>query len=442
MHTGIWKREANSIRSGTRVPACGGSVHRRSVQAFCLAALLLGLSANATAQAGASSNITLYPLTTATGSPIGIAAGPDGALWFAEYSGGASGDQIGRITTAGVVTQYPIANRCGAVGIAAGPDGALWFTCQNGGEIGRITTAGVITEHSVPTANSEPEYITAGPDGALWFTEFSGNKIGRITTAGAFTEFPVPTAGSGLTYITVGPDRALWFTEYDGNKIGRITTAGVITEYPIPGANIGPFGIAAGPDGALWFTEASSATQIGRITTAGALTGYTVPGLNNGMLGIAAGPDGALWFVEGSGDVSRVTATGVFTEYPIPHADLFPQGIAAGPDGALWFTESRHIGRAPACGLGFSASFANSTLTMNFDLGIDIPATFSIGLRNAAGPIGTPFSRAIPATVPPRAFTMNWSHFPNLGAVTVVPHLATAAGQSLCAEWTTVDTAQ
>ena len=41
-------------------------------------------------------------------------------------------------------------------GITAGPDGALWFTEQTANKIGRITTAGVITEFPIPTANSLP----------------------------------------------------------------------------------------------------------------------------------------------------------------------------------------------------------------------------------------------------------------------------------------------
>jgi len=75
----------------------------------------------------------------------------------------------------------------------------LWFTEYDANQIGRITTAGAITEYPVPTANSEPQSITAGPDGALWFTEYGGNKIGRITTAGVITEYPVPSANSDLT---------------------------------------------------------------------------------------------------------------------------------------------------------------------------------------------------------------------------------------------------
>lgn len=34
-------------------------------------------------------------------------------------------------------------------GITAGPDGNLWFTENNGNNIGRITTTGVITEFAI-----------------------------------------------------------------------------------------------------------------------------------------------------------------------------------------------------------------------------------------------------------------------------------------------------
>ena len=37
-------------------------------------------------------------------------------------------------------------------GIAAGPDDALWFVEEFGNKIGRITTAGVFTEYDIPTS--------------------------------------------------------------------------------------------------------------------------------------------------------------------------------------------------------------------------------------------------------------------------------------------------
>ena len=128
------------------------------------------------------------------------------------------------LALSGKIREFPIttATNSQPVGITAGPDGNLWFTEFNANQIGRISTAGVTTEFAVPTANSAPFGITAGPDGNLWFTEQSGNQIGRISTAGVVTEFAVPTASSEPVGITAGPDGNLWFTEEHGNKIGQL----------------------------------------------------------------------------------------------------------------------------------------------------------------------------------------------------------------------------
>ena len=72
-----------------------------------------------------------------------------------------------------------------AAGIAAGPDGALWFTNFSGdtAQIGRLTTAGHMTLYRVPGSFPQAEGITPGPDGAMWFTSAaSPAAIGRITT--------------------------------------------------------------------------------------------------------------------------------------------------------------------------------------------------------------------------------------------------------------------
>jgi virginiamycin B lyase len=52
-------------------------------------------------------------------------------------------------------------------GIAAGPDGNLWFMETNANQIGRITPTGTITEYPVPTTSSAPSFIAPGPDGYL-----------------------------------------------------------------------------------------------------------------------------------------------------------------------------------------------------------------------------------------------------------------------------------
>jgi virginiamycin B lyase len=390
------------------------------------------LAANAMAQSGAHIAITQFPLE-ATSFPTSITAGPDGALWFTEYDANA----IGRISTSGGITLYPLSGLPGGLeNIVSGPDNALWFSQLAIDRIGRITTAGVITEYPFPGAGGSAG-VTTGPDGQLWFTEAGDNHIGRMNKDGVVTgQWRVPTPEAGPEQIAVGPDGALWFTEIEANQIGRITTSGVITEYPVPGASTLD-GITGGPDGAVWFTGLD---LIGRITTAGTLTQYHVPG--GSLVAITSGPDGALWFTfNNKYMVGRITTTGVITQYP---AGGSTAGISPGPDGNIWFTEWNKgaIGRVPACGLGFSTSFAASTLTMKFDLGIDRPATFNILLLDAGGPIGEPFSKNIPAVVPPYSFTMTWTGFPDVGEVKVQPVLSTppgGAGLALCSEWTTVN---
>src|SRR5438046_2358782 len=75
-----------------------------------------------------------------------------------------------------------------SAGIAAGPDGNLWFTNITSNSIGRITPAGFVSNFTQPSI-SGPHEITAGPDGNLWFTNYSNNSIGRITPAGVISNF-------------------------------------------------------------------------------------------------------------------------------------------------------------------------------------------------------------------------------------------------------------
>jgi virginiamycin B lyase len=201
----------------------------------------------------------------------------------------------------GTISEFPLPNPDFRPGdITGGPDGNLWFTTlgttPQTGKIGRITPAGVVSEFSLPF-NSFSNSITAGPDGNIWFKV--PDKIGRITPAGKISEFPLSSSslvdighwpdtlyGSTLWGdITAGPDGALWFTEpgtaVQNGKIGRITPTGTINEFPLPASQTHPLGITKGPDGNLWFI------------------GYS----GNNV------PRGIIW---------RITPTGTISEFPLP----------------------------------------------------------------------------------------------------------------------------
>jgi|SRR6516165_1958806 len=313
----------------------------------------------------AAQRITEFPTSIRADS---IVAGPDGALWFT----GDGPNDIGRITTTGVITEFSIPVRAKFIvytNIAAGPDGALWFgLAKDTGNIralwasrgiGRMTTTGEFSEFLLPQGdpiNGIPYGITAGPDGALWFTGGGANEIRRITTAGAVTEFSIPAPAGVIvaTNIAAGPDGALWFglAKDRGNRrapfastgTGRMTTTGEFSEFLLPQSDpISGIPITAGPDGALWFVE-GAANKIGRITTAGTISEFPLPTPNSFPVGITAGPDGALWFTERYGNkIGRITTAGTISEFPLqtPNSDSWecgPWGITAGPDGALWFT--------------------------------------------------------------------------------------------------------
>jgi streptogramin lyase len=354
--------------------------HRRLLLVMIV---LLGAAVGLINQALAET-FTEFPVPTALSFPRGITAGPDGALWFTEADGG----KIGRITTAGVITnEFPIPlSSVNPYGITRGPDGALWFvdggTGPEANTFGRITTSGTVTTYHIA---SDPNEITSGSDGALWFTEGIASKIGRSTTAGVATAFLIPTVNSMPEGIAAGPDGALWFTENTGNNIGRITTAGAITEFVIPTASSGPLKITAGPDGALWFTEAA-ANKIGRITTAGVITEFDIPTAKSKPHSITAGPDGALWFTENLGNkIGRITTAGVITEFDIPTANSEPFGITAGPDAGLWFTEGvgNKIGRLSLPTLQVAP--ATSIAASGPQGGPFSPTSFSYQLASANG---------------------------------------------------------
>jgi len=89
-------------------------------------------------------------------------------------------------------------------GIAATPDGLIWFADSNSNSIVKLDpTTGIMTFFAIPS-NGRPTAITLGPDGALWFCENAGNKImlharlcyrkfSRFNTQFSFAGVPDPT---------------------------------------------------------------------------------------------------------------------------------------------------------------------------------------------------------------------------------------------------------
>lgn len=89
------------------------------------------------------------------------------------------------------ILEFPLSANRLPQHLALGPDGALWFTESSANAIGRITTAGIVTEFPTPTTASNPYAIVSGSDGNLWINESGAGKIGRFVIG----EGPLPAVG-------------------------------------------------------------------------------------------------------------------------------------------------------------------------------------------------------------------------------------------------------
>jgi streptogramin lyase len=165
----------------------------------------------------------------------------------------ASADPVGQVTEVNLSNAF-----CCDLhpnGIAAGPDGNLWYPDDGVPWIARLTpgVAGWITETTniglqwtEPGDVSKPTSIALGPTGNLWFTDNGGTKaIGEVDgngfgkpnqgITGEFSQGLQQSGGTPLGGIAPGPDGNMWFAD-DGTtpEIGQITPEGEIQEFELP----------------------------------------------------------------------------------------------------------------------------------------------------------------------------------------------------------------
>lgn len=135
--------------------------------------------------------ITEFSLPRPNSGPGDITMGPDGALWFVELSGGidgvrTDGNRVGRISFDGKVKEYLLpAGSASPINIAVGPDRNLWYS--RGATVGRVTPAGVITEFPAG-AGARVAGLSAGSDrepparlvNRLWLADGGANRLSYL----------------------------------------------------------------------------------------------------------------------------------------------------------------------------------------------------------------------------------------------------------------------
>jgi streptogramin lyase len=178
-------------------------------------------------------------------TPDDLTVGPDGNFWVA---GG--GEFAVRITPTGGITKFP----CGAMAtIVSTPEG-LWYNDLWMG-VARITTAGVVTQF--PVLENKEESVTHGlatSNGQIWIigSRYSNGMptpddllkfafTRRLSATGAFVGTPAVAyayrSGSTASWGTstaVAPDGSLWYNDAETVE-GRVSPDGAtLQRFPLP----------------------------------------------------------------------------------------------------------------------------------------------------------------------------------------------------------------
>jgi sugar lactone lactonase YvrE len=242
--------------------------------------------------------------------PGGIAVGPDGSVYIAEFGV----DRVRKIGPDGIITTV------------AG-------TGQNGfsGDGGAATLAKL----------SQPRGLAVGPDGALYIADSGNLRIRRVGVDGVINT----VAGNGtfgfsgdggpatqasfvnVSSISLGPDGSIYIADHSsdfGSRVRRVAPDGTVNTFagngtrgssgdegPATQATISPVAVAVAPDGSLYIAEESSSGRVRRVA-----------------------PDGVIKTVAGNGIPSCFCDdSGQGDGGPATQVSLTPSALALAPDG-------------------------------------------------------------------------------------------------------------
>ncbi len=207
--------------------------------------------------------------------PIGIAFGPDGNLYVANYAtnavskfNGATGAGMGTFVAPGS------GGLAGATGLTFGPDGHLYVASRDSDRVMRYNGS---TGAALPSAGNTgatfalgggldgPDDLTFGPDGRLYVSSQFTNEILAFDGA-AGVPAPFVASGGGVIQplgVCFGPDGNLYVVSHGTGTVLRYqgpggASPGAFLDSHVPAGLNGPTGLTFGPDGALYVTSRSS----------------------------------------------------------------------------------------------------------------------------------------------------------------------------------------
>lgn len=285
---------------------------------------------------------TAYPVPSQDAGVGSIVTAPNGDMWFTEEDT----NRIGRITPAGVITEYDLAPTTagGAVmDLTTSADGSIWIVYDQGRDLLRVHPDLAHATNYELGSYPYGEEVEIGPDGHPWVSmSFDYDGLARVLPTGSVWHDNAPPCDGALA---LNSDDTMW-CQSDARVIRSNDTASGGTTFPLPTSSARPHSLAAGPNGHMWFARYFSTSftpaSNGDVGWVNRSTGK-VTVRNTGHLtaptGLVRGPDRAMWFVNlgtgrGIGHI-RADGTGAITKV----GDYRPYRLTFDQRGWIWFTD-------------------------------------------------------------------------------------------------------
>lgn len=145
-----------------------------------------------------------------------------GILWFTGQNG-----IYGRLNTnTGRVRVFGAPRGRGPYGIAATPDGTVWFSSLAGSYIARVDGGNDLTVVDVPTSGGGARRVWSDSTGRLWVTEWFAGKLARYDPGTQrWAEWDLPGRAPQPYAVFVDERDLVWVSDFGANALLRFDPA-------------------------------------------------------------------------------------------------------------------------------------------------------------------------------------------------------------------------
>ena len=213
----------------------------------------------------ASEAVTVWKLPADTGYANLNTAAFDGRgrLWFTGQNG-----IYGRLDPAsGAMQVWPAPDGRGPYGIAAAPDGAIWYVSLAGNFLARVDAdSGASTKVGPATPRQGARRVWSDSRGDLFVSEWHTGQLSRFTpSANLWKTWPLPGPGARAYAVYVDERDIVWVSDFGANAtfaFDPATESWTAIPGSGPGANVRQI---LGRPGEVWLPE-SGLDRLMRVT--------------------------------------------------------------------------------------------------------------------------------------------------------------------------------